>query len=159
MYYSMLCRDIEADIVPMLQRYGTGLTVWSPLSGGFLSGKYSRENLKDPANRRGAFDFPPVDLDQGFALIDKLQPIAQRHQASIAQIAIAWVLANRAVTSVLVGATKLSQLEDNLGSLKIRFSDEEMREINAATALAPRYPNWFDAMVSDKSMLAAMGKA
>jgi aryl-alcohol dehydrogenase-like predicted oxidoreductase len=159
MYYSMLCRDVECDIIPMMQRYRLGLTAWSPLSGGFLSGKYTRENLKDPSNRRGLFDFPPVDKELGFAVIDKLRPIAQRHQASVAQVALAWALANPATTSVLIGATKLSQLEDNFGALNVQLSAEEMRELNEMTALTPRYPNWFDARVSDRAMLAALGKA
>jgi aryl-alcohol dehydrogenase-like predicted oxidoreductase len=158
MYYSMLCRDVEADVIPMLRRYQLGLTVWSPLSGGFLSGKYTRENLKDPTNRRGGFDFPPLDKEHGFAVIDKLRPIAQRHEASVAQVALAWVLAQSAVTSALIGASKLSQLEDNLGSFKVQLSAAEHEEIDTATRLAPRYPNWFDDMVSDRAMRAAMGR-
>lgn len=158
MYYSLLCRDIEHDMIPMMQRYKVGMTVWSPLSGGFLSGKYTRDNLADPANRRGGFDFPPVDLEQGFALLDRLRPIAERHGASVAQVALAWVLANPVVTSVILGASRLSQFTDNLKALAVELSDAELEDIDAATALRPRYPNWFDAMVSDGTMQAALDK-
>lgn len=158
MYYSLLGRDIEYDVIPMMRRYGIGLTVWSPLAGGFLTGKYGVAHEKDPTHRRNAFDFPPIDKDQGFKLIELLRPIAQRHSASIAQVALAWVLSNPATTSVLIGATKLSQLEDNLGALQVQLTEEDRRTLDAATALPPRYPNWFDAMVSDRTMLTAMGK-
>ena len=158
MYYSMLCRDVEADVIPMMRRYGVGLTVWSPLAGGFLSGKYTRETMADPANRRADFDFPPLDKEQGLKLVDKLRPVAQRHQASVAQVALAWLLTNSAVTSVLIGATKLSQLDDNLGAVKVRLSADDMNTINEATAPAPRYPNWFDAMVADSQVQTAIGK-
>jgi len=159
MYYSMLCRDVEFDVIPMMERYRLGLTVWSPLAGGFLTGKYTRDAQKDESNRRELFDFPPVDKERGFALIEKLQPIAQRHQASIAQVALAWLLANPAVTSILIGASKIRQLDDNLGALQLKLGADELSELATATAIAPRYPNWFDARVTDRAMLAAMGKA
>lgn len=157
MYYSLLCRDVEYDMVPMMRNYGIGMTVWSPLSGGFLSGKYTRDNLKDPTNRRGGFDFPPVELEQGFMVVDKLRVIAERHQATVAQVALAWVLSNPVVTSLIMGASTLEQFDSNLAALNIELSDEELQQLNDATALASRYPNWFDAMVSDQAMQAAMG--
>lgn len=159
MYYSLLCRDVEYEVLPMMQRYGLGLTVWSPLAGGFLSGKYDRDNLKDPTNRRGGFDFPPVELEQGFAVVDCLRRIAARHDATVSQVALAWLLANPAVTSVLVGATRLAQLDDNLGAVAVRLSDDELQELAALTAPAARYPQWFDAMVLDQAMRAAMTQA
>jgi aryl-alcohol dehydrogenase-like predicted oxidoreductase len=158
MYYSMACRDVEYDVIPMMRKYGVGLTVWSPLSGGFLSGKYTRETLKDPNNRRASFDFPPVNLEQGFALLDVLRPMAQRHNATVAQVALAWLLANPATTSVLIGATKLSQLDDNLAAIDVQLRPEDLAEIDALTKLTPRYPNWFDAMVADDTMRKAMGR-
>jgi aryl-alcohol dehydrogenase-like predicted oxidoreductase len=157
MYYSLLCRDIEQDVVPMMRRYRLGLTVWSPLSGGFLSGKYTRENLSDPANRRGGISFPPLDLEHAFRLVDQLRPIAQRNGATVAQVALAWLLRNPAVTSVLVGATKLQQLDDNLGALAVQLGDEDVHAIDAATVIAPRYPAWFVTM-SDQAMKKALGK-
>lgn len=156
MYYSLLCRDVEYDVVPMMRRYGIGMTVWSPLSGGFLSGKYTRDNLRDPANRRGKFDFPPVDLERGFAVVDTLQAIAERHRATVAQVALAWVLSNPVVTSLIMGASSLEQFDSNLAALDVELSEDELRELDEATALTSRYPGWFDAMVSDGAMRAAM---
>jgi aryl-alcohol dehydrogenase-like predicted oxidoreductase len=159
MYYSLLCRDVEYEVLPMMQRYGLGLTVWSPLAGGFLSGKYDRNNLKDPGNRRGGFDFPPVELEQGFVVVECLRRIAACHDATVSQVALAWLLANPAVTSVLVGATRLAQLDDNLGAVAVQLSDDELQELASLTAPAARYPQWFDAMVSDQAMRRAMAKA
>ncbi|HHX83306.1 MAG TPA: aldo/keto reductase, partial [Pseudomonadaceae bacterium] len=93
------------------------------------------------------------------ALLDRLRPIAERHDASMAQVALAWVLANPAVTSVILGASRLDQFTGNLGALAVELSDAELAELNAATALRPRYPNWFDAMVSDGSMQAALARS
>lgn len=159
MYYSALARDIEQDVMPMMRRYGLGLTVWSPLSGGFLSGKYTRDNLKDPENRRGGFDFPPVELDHGFVVVDALREIAERHQATVSQVALAWVLANPTVTSLILGTTRQQQLDDNLGALAVQLDADELRRLDELTALPPRYPQWFDAMVSDRAMQEAMRKA
>jgi len=155
MYYSLLCRDIEHDVLPMLRRYQLGLTVWSPLSGGFLSGKYTRDNLDDPANRRGGIRFPPLDLEQAFRVVDLLRPIAAAHGASVAQVALAWVLRQPAVTSVLVGATTLRQLDDNLGAQSLQLDAAELPPVEAATAVAPRYPAWFVTM-SDQSIKNAL---
>jgi diketogulonate reductase-like aldo/keto reductase len=114
MHYSLLGRDMERDIIPMMRRFGLGLTVWSPLASGFLSGKYRRENLPDPDNRYSGFDILPFDKEHGFKVVEKMQGIAANHNATVAQVAVAWLLSREAVTSVLIGATKRSQLEDNL---------------------------------------------
>jgi aryl-alcohol dehydrogenase-like predicted oxidoreductase len=155
MYYSLLCRDVEQDVVPMMQRYRMGLTVWSPLSGGFLSGKYTRDNLDDPAHRRAGMAFPPLELDQAFKVVDLLRPIAERHAASVVQVALAWVLARPQVTSVLVGASSLAQLDDNLGAQQLQLDAAELATLDAATAVAPRYPGWF-VLMSDQAMKAAL---
>jgi aryl-alcohol dehydrogenase-like predicted oxidoreductase len=105
MYYSLLGRDVERDVIPMMRRYGLGLTVWSPLASGFLSGKYTRESLKDPANRLSGFDILPFDKAQGFALVERMRLIAAAHGASVAQVAIAWLLARARVSSVIIGST------------------------------------------------------
>src|SRR6185369_5956154 len=113
MYYSLLGRDLERDVLPMMRRYGIGLTAWSPLAGGFLSGKYTPENLSDPDTRYGGFDILPFDKARGFELVERMRAIAAGHGASVAQVAIAWLLARNAVTSVIVGAAKRYQLDDN----------------------------------------------
>ncbi len=149
MYYSLLGRDVEHEIVPFMKYVGLGMTVWSPLAGGFLSGKYTRENLKDKENRLSGFDFLPYDKEFGFRLIEKLGSIADRHHASVAQVSLAWLLGKRVVSSIILGATKMSQLEDNLKSADIVLDDAEMAELDRITAPAPIYPNWFNDRTTD----------
>jgi aryl-alcohol dehydrogenase-like predicted oxidoreductase len=159
MYYSLVGRDVERDVIPMMRRYGLGMTVWSPLAGGFLSGKYTRENLSDPGNRLAGFDILPYDRDQGFALVDRMRIIADRHQAGVAQIALAWLLAQPAVTSILLGASKLHQLEDNLGAAEISLGVEEIAELSAAMPPAPVYPNWFADNLTDAPTTDALNRS
>jgi aryl-alcohol dehydrogenase-like predicted oxidoreductase len=149
MYYSLLGRDVERDIVPMMARYGLGMTVWSPLAGGFLSGKYTREALSDPDNRYSGFDMLPFDKDAGFALVEKMRLMAQAHGVSVAQIAIAWLLSRDQVTSVLIGASKPHQLDDNLGAADVTLSAEDLKILEEAMPLQPVYPNWFSAAMTD----------
>lgn len=151
MHYSLLGRDVERDVIPMMARYGLGLTVWSPLAAGFLTGKYTRETLSDPDNRYSGFDILPFNKEQGFALVDHMRAMAQAKGASVAQVAIAWLLAKPAVTSVLLGATKLHQLEDNLAASNLVLTAEEAATLDAMTAVTPVYPNWFiDGLVDQK---------
>jgi aryl-alcohol dehydrogenase-like predicted oxidoreductase len=156
MYYSLLGRDVERDVIPMMRRYGLGLTVWSPLASGFLSGKYTRENLSDPNNRYSGFDILPFDKEHGFQLVELMRRIADEHQTSVAQIAIAWLLARNVVASVMLGATKQHQLADNLKAVEVRLSDAETAELDAATALTPVYPNWFIGNLIDQPMMEAL---
>ncbi|MDE1992820.1 MAG: aldo/keto reductase [Rhizobiaceae bacterium] len=157
MHYSLLGRDIERDVIPMMQRYGLGLTVWSPLASGFLSGKYSRENLADPANRYSGFDILPFDKEQGFALVEKMRAIAANHGASVPQVALAWLLAKTAVTSILLGASKSHQLADNLGAVDLTLGADEIAELDTETKLSPVYPNWFIDNLVDEPLKAALG--
>jgi aryl-alcohol dehydrogenase-like predicted oxidoreductase len=156
MNYSLLGRDVERDVIPMMQRYGLGLTVWSPLASGFLSGKYTRENLADPDNRYSGFDILPFDKEHGFKLVERLRAMATSHQASVAQVAIAWLLSRNAVTSVIIGATKPHQLTDNLGAADVRLTTEELAELDAATPLPPVYPNWFNTNLKDQPVATAI---
>lgn len=156
MYYSLLGRDVERDVVPMMRRYGLGLTVWSPLASGFLSGKYTRESLSDPANRYSGFDFLPFDKEHGFRLVENLRRIAGLRSASVAQVALAWLLSRESVTSVILGASKMQQLEDNLGAVNVQLTPEEIAELEAATPLAPVYPNWFNDRLVDRPLVDAL---
>jgi aryl-alcohol dehydrogenase-like predicted oxidoreductase len=156
MYYSLLSRDIERDVIPMMRRYGIGLTVWSPLASGFLSGKYTRENLSDPNNRYSGFDLLPFDKERGFELVDRMRAIADTRTCSVAQVALAWLLSRDAVTSILLGASKLSQLDDNLGALEVTLNPEELATLDAATALLPAYPFWFAERTGDPIMATAL---
>jgi aryl-alcohol dehydrogenase-like predicted oxidoreductase len=156
MHYSLLGRDLERDVVPMMRRYGLGLTVWSPLSSGFLSGKYTRESLTDPGNRYSGFDLLPFDKEHGFRLVEQMRSMATRHGASVAQVALAWLLARDSVTSVILGASKLPQLEDNLGSVNVKLLPTELRELDLVTPLAPVYPNWFNDNLTDRPLVEAL---
>jgi aryl-alcohol dehydrogenase-like predicted oxidoreductase len=157
MHYSLLGRDVERDIIPMMRRFGLGLTVWSPLASGFLSGKYRRENLSDPDNRYSGFDILPFDKEHGFKVVEMMRGIAAEHEVTVAQVAVAWLLAHEAVTSVLLGTTRRSQLEDNLKAVDVKLSEADLAELDAATALAPVYPNWFIQNLVDQPVTDALG--
>jgi aryl-alcohol dehydrogenase-like predicted oxidoreductase len=141
-YYTVAGRDLERDIVPMLTSEKVGLMVWSPLAGGLLSGKYSRDDEKSGDGRRANFDFPPVDKDRGYAVIDAMKPIAEAKGVSVAQIALAWLLRQPVVTSVIVGAKKPEQLDDNIASTKVVLSADELATLDRVSALPREYPGW-----------------
>ena len=146
--YSLAGRDLEREIVPLLKDQNLGLLVWSPLAGGFLSGKFTR-NGGDEAARRASFDFPPVNKEKAFDIIDVLVRIAAARGVSAAQVAIAWLLAQPVTTSVIIGARKLSQLDDNLKAVELTLSAEELADLDAVSRLAPEYPAWMHAAASD----------
>lgn len=141
MYYSLLGRDLEQDCLDHFLNTGIGTLVWSPLAGGFLSGKYRRDRPIPEGARRTAFQMPPIDLELGYAVVDVLDRVAQSRGASIAQIALAWILHKPWVTSILVGASNLMQLNDNLAAADIALTADEMAELDALTKQKARYPN------------------
>jgi aryl-alcohol dehydrogenase-like predicted oxidoreductase len=157
MYYSLVGRDVERDVLPMLAHFGAGMTVWSPLAYGFLAGTYTRETLRAPGSRLANFGFLKFDEERGFALIDVMRGIAERRGCSVAQVAIAWLLARPGVTSVLVGATKLHQLDDNLGAADVALAAEDMTALDAASAIEPIYPtsHWIE---PDRRAARALGR-
>jgi len=138
-YYSIAGRDLEREIVPFLESEKLGLMVWSPLAGGLLSGKYGPGGSE---GRRATFDFPPVDLDRADTVIAAMRDVAAAHGATVPQVALAWILAKPFVTSVIIGAKRLDQLDDNLGAVSLRLSDDDMARLDAASALAEEYPGW-----------------
>jgi aryl-alcohol dehydrogenase-like predicted oxidoreductase len=148
LHYSLLNREVEHDLAPFLTHGGLGMLVWSPLGGGFLSGKYTRDTISKEG-RHAAFDIVPFDREKGFALIDAMRPMAERAGCTIAQLALAWLLTKPVVTSVLVGSAKLSQLEDNLGAANVRLDAEAVRELDVLTTPTPVYPHWFNARLTD----------
>jgi aryl-alcohol dehydrogenase-like predicted oxidoreductase len=156
MYYSLVGRDIEHEVVPLALDAGIGIMVWSPLAGGFLSGKYSRENPQGDGGRLTGFDILPFDRDRGYALIDVLKEIAANHKASPSQVAIAWLLTRPAVASVLVGANKLGQLEDNLAAASLTLSPDESSRLDEMTKPAAIYPNWFNTNIFDQQAKNAL---
>jgi len=141
-YYSVAGRDLERELIPMLRSEGVGLMVWSPLAGGLLSGKYGRDNAGGADDRRTAFDFPPVDKPRAWDCIDVMRPMADARGVSVAQIALAWLLHQPQVTSVIVGAKRPEQLADNLASTRITLSSDELQQIDAASRLPDEYPGW-----------------
>lgn len=148
-YYSLVGRELEREMIPLLKDQGLGLLVWSPLAGGFLSGKFTRDGGDDVA-RRATFDFPPVNKEKGFVILDVLREVAGRHGATVAQIALGWILANDAVTSVIIGARNVSQLDDNLKAVDVTLSTEDLAALDEASRLAPEYPAWMDVLGSDR---------
>jgi aryl-alcohol dehydrogenase-like predicted oxidoreductase len=140
-YYTIAGRDLEREIVPMLTSEKIGLMVWSPLAGGLLSGKYDRANAAVDG-RRAAFDFPPVNKDRAYDVIDAMRPIAEAHGASVAQVALAWLLHQPAVTSVIVGAKRVDQLADNVGAVDLRLTEDELQRLDVVSALPKEYPGW-----------------
>jgi len=140
--YSLIGRDIENEFVPMTQRYGLGITAWSPLGGGFLSGKYSREDMGGAEDRLSAHDGIPFDREIGFAVIDRLREIAAAHDATVAQVALAWVLAKPAISSVVIGATKMHQLDDNLAAVNLALTPDEVAGLDAISTPYRGYPGF-----------------
>jgi aryl-alcohol dehydrogenase-like predicted oxidoreductase len=156
LYYSLVGRDVEHELAPFVQDAGIGVLVWSPLAGGFLSGKYTRDNPKGDGGRLNSFDMLPRDNEKGYQLVDRLRTMAAARNASIAQIAIAWVLTKPFVSSVLLGANKFSQLEDNLGAANVKLRLEEVAALDEVTAPQPIYPNYFSARVVDEPVRNAL---
>ena len=148
-YYTVAGRDLERELVPMMDSEGVGLMVWSPLAGGLLSGKYGRDRQGEPGSRRTSFDFPPVDKERAFDVVDVMRPMAEARGVSVAQIALAWLLHRRVVTSVIVGAKRVDQLEDNIAATAVALSADEMAAIETVSALPPEYPGWMLARQGD----------
>jgi aryl-alcohol dehydrogenase-like predicted oxidoreductase len=141
-YYSIAGRELEREIVPLLEAEKVGLLVWSPLAGGLLSGKFSRENQKPEGTRRSEFDFPIVDKERTWKILEVLAPIAKAHDCSPARISLAWLLSKPVVTSVIIGAKRLDQLMDNLASVDLQLSPEEIQKLDTVSTLPLEYPGW-----------------
>ncbi|VTU39298.1 L-glyceraldehyde 3-phosphate reductase [Variovorax sp. PBL-H6] len=144
-YYTIAGRDLERELVPMLQSEQVGLMVWSPLAGGLLSGKYGRNSQAGQAeqgSRRTTFDFPPVQLDRAWDTIDAMRTIAEAKKVSVAQVALAWLLHQPVVTSVIIGAKRVDQLDDNIAATAVKLSGEELAQLDKVSALPAEYPGW-----------------
>lgn len=141
-YYTIAGRDLERDIIPLLLDQNLGLMVWSPLAGGLLSGKYDRNTESEEGGRRINFDFPPVNKNKAFDIIDMMRKIAEAKNVTVAQIALAWLLHQSAVSTVIIGANKPHQLADNLNSVNVEFTNEELKQLDDVSKLTPEYPGW-----------------
>ena len=141
-YYSIAGRDLERDIVPLLEDQKLGLLVWSPLAGGLLSGKFGPGSNGPEGTRRAAFDFPPVDKDRAWKCVDAMREIGQAHGVSVARVALAYVLAKPFVTSIIIGAKTQEQLDDNLAATTLSLTPDEMTKLDDVSKLPSEYPGW-----------------
>jgi aryl-alcohol dehydrogenase-like predicted oxidoreductase len=141
-YYSIAGRDLEREIVPLLESEKVGLLVWSPLAGGLLSGKFSRTNQKPADSRRTEYDFPLVDKERTWRILELMAPIAKAHGCSPARLSLAWLLAKSVVTSIIIGAKRIDQLQDNLAAIKLTLTLDEIKKLDQVSALSPEYPGW-----------------
>jgi aryl-alcohol dehydrogenase-like predicted oxidoreductase len=141
-YYSLAGRDIEREILPLAIDQDLAVMPWSPLAGGFLSGKYTRNNEKAGDSRRDSFDFPPVNKEKAYDIIDVLAKIGKQHKVSVAEIALAWVRQQKGVTSTIIGAKNTDQLQANIKSTEVKLTEDDLKKIDEVSALPKEYPGW-----------------
>ncbi len=154
-HYSLASRELEREIVPLALDQKLGLLIWSPLAGGLLSGKFVAGKDGPAGSRRSSFDFPPVDHERAFAIVEVLREIAESHETTVARVALAWLLHGEAVSSVIVGARRLEQLADNLQASRLQLSDEELVRLEAVSAVPREYPQWMLEHPWDERMTSA----
>lgn len=158
MYYSLLTRDIEHEAIPMALDFGLGLQVWSPLAGGFLTGKYTREDPQGRGGRLSGHNFIPFDRQRGYAILDRLNAMARKRGTSPARLALAWLLSRQAVSSVIVGASSPDQLAENLSAVETGLDETDIAELDEWSAPAQMYPGWYAPMFSDQRIREALAK-
>src|SRR6201985_3456319 len=141
-YFSVAGRDIEREILPLAADQNLAVMPWSPLAGGFLSGKYTRETEKIEGSRRSTFDFPPVNKDKAYDIIDVMSEVGKLHNVSVAAVALAWVRLQKGVTSTIIGAKNIEQLNDNVRSTQVELSADDLKRIDEVSALPKEYPGW-----------------
>ena len=141
-YYSIAGRDLERELVPMMNEEKIGLMVWSPLAGGLLSGKYGPGASTPNDSRRVTFDFPPVDKDRAWKCVEVMRQIGDAHGVSVARVALAWLLHKPHVMSVIIGAKTTEQLDDNLAAVDLQLSEEDIDRLDQVSALPSEYPGW-----------------
>lgn len=142
-YYSIGGRDVEDELIPLAQSEELGFMPWSPLAGGFLSGKYTRENEKaGDGSRRDDFDFPPIDKEHAYDIVEVMQSVADAHEVTVAEVALAWVRVQQGVTSTIIGAKNMDQLNSNISSADIEFSDDDLNKLDEISSTTTRYPTW-----------------
>jgi aryl-alcohol dehydrogenase-like predicted oxidoreductase len=142
-YYSIAGRDIEQEMVPMMQDQNVGCLVWSPLAGGYMAGKYTPDgDAKTEPGRRANFDFPPIDKDKADKTVVAMREIAKKHGVSVACVGLTWVRQKPFITSTIIGATTMEQLNDNLASVNFTLSPEEMARLDEISADRANYPYW-----------------
>jgi len=141
-YYTIAGRDLEREVLPLLRDQGLGLMVWSPLAGGLLTGKFTPNGKGPDDSRRSKFDFPVIDKERAFRCIEAMRPMALERGISIARIALAWLLAQQPVSTVIVGARTIEQLKDNLKATEVTLTAEELETLDEVSRLPKEYPGW-----------------
>jgi aryl-alcohol dehydrogenase-like predicted oxidoreductase len=141
-YYTIAGRDLEREILPMVEEQKLGTMIWSPLAGGLLSGKYNRDGSGPAGARRTTFDFPVVDKGRAFDCIDAMRPVAEKHGVSVAQVALAWLLHQKNVTTVIIGAKTVEQLDDNIAATTVKLTAEDLEALDKVSKLPEEYPGW-----------------
>jgi len=143
MYYGLVGRDLEHDWLSFAEYTGMGILVWSTLAGGFLSGKYNRGNpLPQDTRFAEAGQFVPFDVERGYEIIDVLNAVAQRHNATPARVAIAWTLSRPAISSVIIAARSLKHLDDNIMAADLKLTEEDFQALDAVSNPGTPYPKW-----------------
>lgn len=138
-YYSLVGRDIERDVVPMLEHHGLGLIAYSPLAGGYLTGKY-REGAE--GGRRHTVPFPPVDETRGAKVLDAMDWVAAAHDSSLEAVALAWLRQQPGVASIITGVKSVEQLDANLQAIALELSDDDRKTLGRVGAPNMEYPGW-----------------
>ncbi|BAU53970.1 aldo/keto reductase [Mucilaginibacter gotjawali] len=141
-FYSLAGRDIEREILPLAADQNLAVMPWSPLAGGFLGGKYSRDADTATGSRRATFDFPPINKEKTYDIIDVITEIGKQHNASVAEIALAWVRQQKGITSTIIGAKTADQLNANIKSTEVELSADDLQKIDEVSALPREYPGW-----------------
>lgn len=141
-YYTIAGRDLEREVLPLCEDQDLGVMVWSPLAGGLLTGKYKPDGSGPEGSRRLSFDFPVVDKERAFQTIEVMRRVADQHRVSVAQIALSWLLHQKRVTSVIIGAKTLAQLKDNMDSVNVKLTEEDLKQLSEISALPQEYPGW-----------------
>ncbi|WP_312794485.1 aldo/keto reductase [Tianweitania sp.] len=141
-YYSIAGRDLEREIVPLMAEEKLGLMVWSPLAGGLLSGKYGPGAPNEGEGRRKNFDFPPVNTDKAWPIVAAMREVASKHGSDVATVALAYILAKPFVMSVIIGASRMDQLEQNLAAVDLQLDADDLGKLDEISKLAPEYPGW-----------------
>jgi aryl-alcohol dehydrogenase-like predicted oxidoreductase len=141
-YYTIADRDLEREVVPLVQDQNLGIMVWSPLAGGLLTGKFNRDGTGPDGSRRVSFDFPMTHKERAFDSVDVMREIGEELGVSVAQVALAWLLHQSAVTSVIIGAKTVEQLHDNLNAVNVCLSEDHLKRLNEVSKLREEYPQW-----------------
>lgn len=152
LYYSLIGRDIEHEIIPFAADSGIGIQVWSPLAGGFLAGRYTRDDPSGANGRLADFNVIPFDRASGYDIVEKLRAIALRYDATPAQLALRWLMSRPNVSSIIVGASRPEQLAENLAAVELEIDDADLSEMDRFSPPAEIYPGWFMKMISDSEM-------